>query len=132
MKYLAQNDHEQLTIQDLVDKMSEFNNSPYSTKHMKRKLIEHLGNSIFISDSIGGSSLVTIRERVSDILQDFKRNFDDANEESSKVRIIKAAADIIKSDVKMMMSDKYFYPDPETISSINENLNFLLSSLKSI
>ena len=52
--FLEMNDEEQLTILDLQEKMKEFlnNDDPpsYSRKHLKDKLIEHYGDTIFIAE----------------------------------------------------------------------------------
>ena len=70
--YLQDNDNEQITVIDLVNKMKEITNSEaYSPVHMKRKLTEHFGNDIIITDIQGIPNVVTFRRTATSILQAF-------------------------------------------------------------
>lgn len=69
-EYLQHNHDEQITILDLVDKMKECNNNEaYTAVHMKRKIKEHFGDKIVITEMHGKSNVVTFRETAKSILQ---------------------------------------------------------------
>ena len=47
VKYFEDNETKQITVPDLVDKMKELTEEDaYSTVYMKKKLLEHFGDSI--------------------------------------------------------------------------------------
>ena len=56
-EYLQDNDDEQITILGVVDKMKECsNNEAYVAVHMKRKIKEHFGDEIVITEIHGKSN----------------------------------------------------------------------------
>ena len=125
-KYLKENDDEQLTVNDLTNKMAEFNDQePYSARYMKEKLKEHFGENIVIASINVKADVVTFRSTASTILQNFYDASRDADPEADKIRVIKAAADLIKTDIKSKDISKSFYPLPGEISSLDENCAFL-------
>ncbi|CAH3022720.1 unnamed protein product, partial [Porites evermanni] len=129
-KYLKENDDEQLTVNDLMNKMAEFNDQePYSARYMKEKLKEHFGENIVIASINGKADVVTFRSTASTILQNFYDASRDADPEADKIRVIKAAADLIKTDIKSKDISKSFYPLPGEISSLDENCAFLPETL---
>lgn len=70
--YLHQHDDEQITIKDLVNNINNLcGENFYSPVHLKRKLRDHFGDNIIISDIVGKSSVVTFRETAQSILQMF-------------------------------------------------------------
>jgi len=62
-------------------------------------------------------------------LQNFYDASRDVDPEADKIRVIKAAADLIKADIKSKDISKSFYPLPGEISSLDENCAFLLETL---
>ncbi|CAH3187344.1 unnamed protein product [Porites lobata] len=129
-KYLKENDDEQITVNDLMNKMAEFNDQePYSARYMKEKLKEHFGENIVIASINGKADVVTFRSTASTILQNFYDASRDADPEADKIRVIKAAADLIKTDIKSKDISKSFYPLPGEISSLEENCAFLPETL---
>lgn len=51
IEYLEENNNNQVTITDLVDKMEqECGDDAFSTIHMKKKLKGHFGDSIIITE----------------------------------------------------------------------------------
>lgn len=131
--FLEANDDEQITINDLVKKMSEFIEpdtcDPYSFKHMKSELIRHFGDRIIITDINGRANVVTFRSTASKILSDFhnKPPTDDLQE---KIQIIETAAKLIKNDIKSIEQSKDVYADYSELSSINKAMEFLPDSLQ--
>ncbi|CAG2215125.1 unnamed protein product [Mytilus edulis] len=72
-KYLQQNEDEQITVADLVKKMSEHCgiDDAYGVQHMKNELQEHFGDKVIISEINGKPNVVTFRNTVRSILQEF-------------------------------------------------------------
>ena len=71
-KYLKGNDDEQITVNDLMNKMAEFNDQePYCARYMKEKLKEHFGVNIVIASINGKAHVVTFRSTASTVLQNF-------------------------------------------------------------
>ena len=69
-KYLKENDDKQITVNDLVNKMTEFNDQePYSARYMKEKLKEHFVVNIVIASINGKAEVVIFRSTASTILQ---------------------------------------------------------------
>ena len=110
-KYLKENEDEQITVNDLMNKMAEFNDQePYSARYMKEKLKENFGVNIVIASTNGKADVETFRSTASTILQNFYDASRDADPEADKIRVIKPAADLIKKDIKSKDISKSFYP----------------------
>ena len=71
-KFLEDNDDEQITVGDLVEKMEEYLNNTdseaYGRSHMKTKLLENFGDKIIITDINGKPNVVTFRTTATAIL----------------------------------------------------------------
>ena len=63
MNFLKENDDEQITVMDLMDKMEEYlgdsATASYSRTHMKARLQEHFGDQIIITEINGKPNVVT-------------------------------------------------------------------------
>lgn len=131
--YFENTDDEQLTVSDLVKKMEgycEDGESPYSSKYMKKKLLDHFGSRIVISEINGKPDVVTFKMTASEILNDFYNQPREDDLQSRQNRLIKAAATLIMNDIKEKEPNKDMYPDPDMLSSVQENQDFLPASLK--
>ncbi|KAK3101781.1 hypothetical protein FSP39_006288 [Pinctada imbricata] len=131
MEYLKENDDGQLTVQDLVGKMSETcgEEKSYSTKYMKTRIKEHFDDEVVISYGPGKPNFVTLRRKAISILEEFHKKVN-TDVETEKRNIIEAAKELIKSDIKEInCSSKDEYPSSTIISSMNENVEFIPSSL---
>ncbi|XP_053398129.1 uncharacterized protein LOC123551553 [Mercenaria mercenaria] len=129
MKYLKENDDEQVTIKQLQDKMVELcGDKAYSITYPKQKIIQHFGEAAIITE-INGKANVTLRRTASSILHDFYRHENSENTESEKLKLIKTAAKLIKSDIKSKEVDKTLYPDSLSIEAREANKEFLPDSL---
>lgn len=102
----------------------------YSPVHLRRKLRDHFGDNIIITDIVGKSSAVTLMEAAKSILQTFYNRPKHENHEDEKKAIIKAAAQLIKSDVPSLTGEKDVYPTAKDIGSTEANLSFIPDSLK--
>ena len=132
-KYLEDNNDEQITITDLIDKMDELlvdsDSAAYGHTHMKAKLKEHFGDQIIITEINGKVNVVTFRGTADAVLQDFHaRQKDDPERE--KMHIIQAAAKLIRDDIKSVKTSNESYPASHEIESEEECLKFLPETLK--
>ncbi|CAG2255699.1 unnamed protein product [Mytilus edulis] len=72
VEYLKNHDDEQITIKELVDKMNDScGEQAYSSVYLKKKLNNHFKDNILITDISGKSSIVTLRDNATTILQNF-------------------------------------------------------------
>ena len=130
IQYLDTLDSEQVTVRDLVDIMAEHlkdcESKAYSNVHMKTKLIKHYGDEILFAQSPNQADVITLKKTATTIMRDFykPRNLDT---EAEKLRVIKAAADIIHSDIKSMASSREEYPDS---AAIENHRNYIPETLR--
>ena len=74
--------------------------TPYSSKYMKKKLVEKYGDSISISGEAGKGDVVMMQESVRKILRNYHDQPYPLTEEEERYEIITTAAKLIKSDIK--------------------------------
>jgi 5'-3' exonuclease len=133
-KYLEENDEELTTICDLIGKMEDFlvatGCDAYGFSYMKDNLFNHFGDKIIIADINGKPNVVTFRGVASSILHDFYRQQKERDPETEKLRLIKTAADLIRSDIKEVSQNKDIYPTTLEMSTVNAATKFLPESLK--
>ena len=122
-KYLQQNEDEQITVADLVTKMSEHCgiDDAYGVQHMKNKLQEHFGDKVIISEINGKPNVVTFRNTVRSILQEFyEQTNTNRSIDEEKKSIIQAAAKILKSEILSSETpNKALYSSPGELSAQN-------------
>ena len=132
-KFLEDNDDEQITVGDLVEKMEEYLNNTdseaYGRSHMKTKLLEHFGDKIIITDINGKPNVVTFRTTATAILQEFHflEHQDDLDINEEQMNIIKTAAKLIKNDLKSIPTSSDSYPTITT--DAESHVRYLLASL---
>lgn len=132
-EFVRENDDEQTTIDDLVNKMAQHlqdsNKAPYSEKYMRSKLTEFFGDSIIITTINNKKNVVTLRHTVESILINFhETHIDDPDLE--KQRIIKTAAKLILADIKAVETSNENYPATTQFESESSSLNYLPESLR--
>ncbi|XP_053375848.1 uncharacterized protein LOC128547355 [Mercenaria mercenaria] len=73
MKYFENHEHDQVTLSDLVKIMSELcgDDEAYGTAYMKKRMIEHFGDAIIISELNGKHDVVTFKSTAHSILHSF-------------------------------------------------------------
>jgi hypothetical protein len=100
-------------VVDLVDRMSQLcpDVEAYSVKYMKQKLMSYFGDELVISNVHGRSDVVTVKATAAKILQQFKDSPQTDDEDTEKRKIVRAAAELIKSDIKNIETSRDFYPD---------------------
>ena len=133
-EYLKANDEEQTTILDLIEKMGEFllgtDCTPYGFTYMKECIQKLFGQDITIAEINGKENVVTFRHRASAIIHEFHQKPKETSSEAEKMRLIKTAAKLIKSDVKSVEQSIDMYPCTTEMSSTEEAMSFLPESLK--
>ena len=135
IKYLEEecDNAKQITVSDLVSKMQEIcgNENAYTSVWMKKKLNEHYGDEIVLTENQGKASVITFRKTASSILHRFyKDGINNQSEEEEKMKIIKTAAELIRHDVCALERDKEIYPNALDISDLSGNLDVLPRSLQ--
>ena len=133
---LENNNEEQITITDLIKKMEDYLEGselqPDSFPYMKKKLLDHFGERLIVTDINGMQNVVTFRCTASTILRDFFKQPKDTDSYMNRFRLIEAAANIIKSDIKSVEQSKNIYPPSLYMSTIPEATNFLPKSLMAL
>ena len=136
--YLEVNDEEQISIQDLINKMEEIlvetGIEPYGFTYMKHRLEKHFGDKITITEISGTEisgkeNVVTFRHKASSIIHHFYSKPKKYDHDEEKLRIIETAAKLIKNDVKLVKQPQEFYPSSIEISSTDKALSFIPNSL---
>ena len=80
INYLEENDDEQITVNDLRTKMTEFADNlvdynSYSFPYMKAELYKHFGDRIVMAELNGKLNVVTFRSTASQILYDYNQKW---------------------------------------------------------
>ena len=133
--YLEKNDDE-ITIPELVLKTESYlgdpESVPYSSKHMKRKLIEKYGDCVQIVVHDGLSDLVTMRETSNFILRNFyDQSRHAASEEAQKLWIkLESAARLLKSDIRKVVPSKGDMFPSSNDMELDAGLRYLPDSLR--
>ena len=114
-------EEEQLPVHQLVgimnDKLSHTELSSYNHRYMKKKLLEHYGDNITITEDNGRKNIATYNPKVSSILREYYCKPKDVNVKLENIQLIEAAAAILQSEIKEKVSTTNdFYPPPEELS----------------
>lgn len=133
--YLEENDDEQTTVADLVCKMGEFlegtGEEPYSSVYMKSKLQDYFKHKIIITTLQGVDNVVTFKQTVESVINEFYSKPRQENSDEERKRIIKTAAELIKNDVKSIDASYDVYPSSADMSDIQTALDFVPKILQS-
>ena len=129
IKYFESNPGEQVTVNELLDKMSDRCEQPYSFSYMKKRILDHFGGSVVISELDGKRNVITFKNKADAILHSFYQRNNKQDSESEKMAVIKTAATLILSDIKSIADNKEEYPNPEKLKSLEENRDYVPESL---
>ena len=132
-EYLESHDEEQTTVNNMIDKMAEYlppDETAYGFTYMKACLQNHFGDTIVITELNGKPNVVTFRHKAASIISDFYSRPQDNDTDVEKMRIIKAACELIKSDIKSVDQNFENYPEAADMSSLDDVIAFLPTSLK--
>lgn len=135
VKYLEENDDEQITINDLIDlmqqKLAHSEHEGYGYTHMKTRLQEHFGEKIIYTEINGKPNVVTLRTTARVVLQDYyETQQKQTNTSEEKIKLVQAAAKLIKQDIKDMLLSYESYPAIDDIESQEAGVRFLPDTLR--
>ena len=71
----------------------------------KTRFVQHYGDSVVIANREGKEDVLYFSESANSLLYDFYRQSRLENDEDEKLRILKLAANLVKSDINEMVSD---------------------------
>ena len=101
----------------MAEHLKDCESEAYSNIHMKTKLIKLYGDEILFAQSPNQVDVITLKKTATTILHDFYKQPRNLDTKAEKLWVIKAAADIIHSDIKSMASSREEYLDSTTIEN---------------
>lgn len=96
---------------------------------MKRKIKEHFGDEIVITEIHGKSNVVTFRKTAKSILQQFYTGKQSQDRRYEKLELISTAAKLIKSDIREQEATKLVYPRTSDLASRQANVEYVPETL---
>lgn len=122
-EYIENSDECQFTIQELQSIMKGFSGlqETYTDKHLRNLLKERFKDRLLLSNIAGRVNVVCSSDTANKLIDQLHvdKETDPATE---RIRIVIAAADIIKEDIQKMQYDSHKYPSIDEIRSGGENL----------
>ena len=111
VQFMKENDRTYWTAGELVQKMRSFCEDVYGARYLIKKLENDLGSIVKVVRSRNQfeDTLVYLNDSVQSILQKFYQEERAANTQEQKKRLIKLAADIIRSEINDIQHDKESY-----------------------
>ena len=82
------------------DKIKEFIDKPYSRKWFKSRLMQYYGDSVIIAGRVGCQNVFYFKDDAKHLLYEFYRQGRLEKGDDEKARVIKLAAELIRSDIK--------------------------------
>ena len=130
-EWLEVADEELYTLDELQDRMREMGGSDvvYSTKQLKRKLKDKYKEHIFFAEICGKKNVICIRDMASRIINNrwYSEREKDFVDESQ--RIVRAAAKLIKAEIRDAPYDNKQYPTEFECSELKAGKQWLPSLL---
>ena len=116
--------------------MSQHCDDPYTVKWLKKKLLDRLGDHIFITSMFGKKDVVVDSQSASDLIQELysKQNLDPGEQ---KAEIVKVAAKLIADDIRRVDYDPNVFfclddiNEEEQIKILPDSLRLFLSGIQS-
>lgn len=123
--YDIQNDNEkcQFSFKELQEKLVSYlpkNVTPWSEKNLKLRLIGKLKNTVIITEVPGKVAVLCLKNKCDELITDdwFKNN---TNTKEKRLKVIKAAAQILKEDIRTIVCDVDTYPAVDDVRLGGEN-----------
>ena len=118
---------EMYTIQDIHSKMDELNNpyNVFTAKRLKQKLKEQWKDHLYFTELPGQTDVACFKDMASYILYGLKKRPSQTKEE-----ILKAAAQLIRADIRELQQSKNMYPSVSDINDHGVRLGWVSESLK--
>ena len=114
--YIESNEECQFSAAELVEKLQEFTvGDAYSEKQTIRKLQERYGCNVVVAVKAGGKTIVCFQRTAVRILSDKWCSERKSDPSSERLRVVKAAAAIIRQDIRGAVFNTQLYPDVEQI-----------------
>ena len=134
MEFLTERaeENELVTVADLKSVMTDCGAEPYGTQYIKQKLQEKFEGQLMIADRCGKTSVITFCKTAEVILQDhLAKAAKLESPEEQKQQIIKAASELIKSDINTTNFDPGSYFSVDEITT-EDQLKVVPDSLKTL
>lgn len=129
--FIENHDDCQFSIQELKDICKE---PSIDNRTIKSKLKSKYGNRIIITEKLGSSAFICFIDNQHDVLSKAWYEKKKENEMEERLRILKAAAAIVREDIQSIVFDTDNYPPPTQMfedinSDIPESLTYLLEQI---
>ncbi|XP_071642214.1 uncharacterized protein [Temnothorax longispinosus] len=129
--YIEENDECQFTLTELLDEMKEYKPKPET---LKSKLLKRYGEKIMIHEKNGRPTLICFRGNDYDALIDSWYTNKEKTEQGERLRIVRAAAAIVRDDIRKQFYDTRSYPSPHqfldnAVDDVPESLQLFLSEV---
>ena len=127
-----EDEHTQKSIPELVQEMQTLCGleHAYSVVHMKKKVLAHFGDAVVLTEEEGQACVLTFRNRMSTLLQNFYNRKTRLNLEEEKKAIISTAAKLINEDILSIPGKDRIYPTADEIESETLNTEYVPNSLR--
>ena len=121
--------NEQITVNELINNMKEYaGGGAYSHSKMYEELQKYFGEELIITELNGKSNVVTFTRTVSSIPHSIF--YPKMSDEAQKRRNIEIAAELTKSEIKILATSRASYPRQDDTASRTANLDFEPDSLQ--
>jgi hypothetical protein len=132
-EWMECSDRELFTLNQLHDKMAEMAENPdsvYGVHYVKKLLMKRYGEHIWFASVCGKKDVICFKDMASHIINEewYTQRDEDISKES--IRIVQAAAKLIKSQIQALVSNTESYPLNSDIGDIR-TMNTWLPSLLS-
>ena len=107
----------------------------YSTRHIKRRLLEYFGDQVTISELDGKVSVVALKDTAVSILHESYTQCAQDSEDDETIKVAKQVASSIKQDISDIDHKTDVYPSPADIDLDNledivpESLQYLMKTM---
>jgi hypothetical protein len=134
LKTLGDEKNRQCTLQDIQDKMKAFllergsETEPYSTKYIKKLLLERDCDGMIISGGAGRQPcVVSFKSTATAILQaQYQASISGGGDGSDNhMQLLHDAVKVLKEEMKTKVDDRDAYPSFDDIGSKNKNMEYL-------
>jgi hypothetical protein len=115
-------DAELYTLQELWRRMAEAaggEDNVYSVKQFKCKLLHRYGEHLFFAEITGRKNVLCFRDMASYIINDKWHANKQENVEDERQRIVKAAAKLIKAEIRERDYNSTVYPTNEDVKNVD-------------
>lgn len=110
----------QFTLVDLKTQLDSYlpvDVPSYSTRHIKRRLLERFGDDLTVSELDGKTNVVTLKERAETILHEsYVAAAVDEDSDIENIRLARSVGSIIKQDIQNIEQSTDVYPTPSDVA----------------